>query len=625
MWPPSIESGKSLLYAADSAARVALEPYVRDGDTVVELDTHTMYMWNSISSTWSIINSSTVTVGDLTTTSPLHETGGFEAVLGTGVNITVDDASTSQKGVVELSNSYIGTSQVLATTEKALSDGLATKQATGNYITALTSDISASGPGSSAATIQPNVVGNSKLAQAPANTLKGNNTGSTANESDLTVSQVQTMLSIPATPVSISNGGTGQTTQAAAITALTGSQTPGYVLRSDGVNSYLAAIQATDVPILNQNTTGTASNITATSNSTLTTLSSLSLPGSQVSGNISGNSANVTGTVAIANGGTGQTTQQLALDALAGSVTSAQYLRGTGTHVQMSSIQASDVPILNQSTTGTASNVTGIVAIVNGGTGQTTASAAFNALSPNSTKGDITVYDTTTNSRLAVGSNGQVLKSDSTQTLGVKWDNITTTRSQSFLTSGTTYTTPSNITTATYFKFTLIGGGGGGGGSSSTTCSAGGGGGGGLILWTTGLSPSTGYTIAIGSGGTAGAATPTAGGNGGDTTLTISATTYTASGGVGGPTSSVAGGAGGAATNGTINISGRNGGGGSGAATSPGGMGGDSPWGWGHGGANNIGNAVGLAGSGYGAGGGGGRNAAGAAGTSGCILVEWVN
>ena len=61
-------------------------------------------------------------------------------------------------------------------------------------------------------------------------------------------------------------------------------------------------------PTFNQNTTGTAANITATSNSTLTTLSALSLPGSQVTGNISGNAANVTGTVAVGNGGTGLTT-----------------------------------------------------------------------------------------------------------------------------------------------------------------------------------------------------------------------------------------------------------------------------------------------------------------------------
>jgi hypothetical protein len=37
-------------------------------------------------------------------------------------------------------------------------------------------------------------------------------------------------------------------------------------------------------------------------------------------------------------------------------------------------------PTLNQNTTGTAANVTGTVAIANGGTGQTTASAALTAL-----------------------------------------------------------------------------------------------------------------------------------------------------------------------------------------------------------------------------------------------------
>jgi len=106
----------------------------------------------------------------------------------------------------------------------------------------------------------------------------------------------------------ILNGGTGQTTAAAAITALSGTQTSGYYLRSDGTNTALAAIVAGDVPTLNQNTTGTAANITAASNATLTTLSALSLAGSQVTGNITGNAGNVTGTVAIANGGTGLTT-----------------------------------------------------------------------------------------------------------------------------------------------------------------------------------------------------------------------------------------------------------------------------------------------------------------------------
>jgi hypothetical protein len=70
--------------------------------------------------------------------------------------------------------------------------------------------------------------------------------------------------------------------------------------------------------------------------------------------NTTGTAANVTGTVAIANGGTGATTRQNAMDALAGAVTSGQYLRGNGTDVVMSAIQAADVPTLNQNTTGTA-------------------------------------------------------------------------------------------------------------------------------------------------------------------------------------------------------------------------------------------------------------------------------
>ena len=85
---------------------------------------------------------------------------------------------------------------------------------------------------------------------------------------------------------------------------------------------------------------------------------------------------NVTGVVAFANGGTGATTRQDAMDALAGAVTSGQYLRGNGTDVVMSAIQAGDVPTLNQNTTGTAANVTGTVAIANGGTGASTAPVA---------------------------------------------------------------------------------------------------------------------------------------------------------------------------------------------------------------------------------------------------------
>lgn len=64
------------------------------------------------------------------------------------------------------------------------------------------------------------------------------------------------------------------------------------------------------------------------------------------------------GTLAIANGGTGATTRQNAMDALAGAVTSGSYLRGNGADVVMSTIQAADVPTLNQNTTGSAATLT---------------------------------------------------------------------------------------------------------------------------------------------------------------------------------------------------------------------------------------------------------------------------
>jgi hypothetical protein len=81
--------------------------------------------------------------------------------------------------------------------------------------------------------------------------------------------------------------------------------------------------------------------------------------------------ANLTGTLAIANGGTGQTTQQTAINALAGATTSAQFLRGNGTNVVMSAIQVADVPTLNQNTTGTAAGLSATLAVASGGTGLT--------------------------------------------------------------------------------------------------------------------------------------------------------------------------------------------------------------------------------------------------------------
>jgi hypothetical protein len=63
-------------------------------------------------------------------------------------------------------------------------------------ISALTGDVTASGSGSVTATIANNSVTNAKAAQMATRTIKGNNTGSTANAIDLTVTQASDLLGI---------------------------------------------------------------------------------------------------------------------------------------------------------------------------------------------------------------------------------------------------------------------------------------------------------------------------------------------------------------------------------------------------------------------------------------------
>jgi hypothetical protein len=72
-------------------------------------------------------------------------------------------------------------------------------------------------------------------------------------------------------------------------------------------------------------------------------------------------------------------------------------------------------PTFNQNTTGTAAGLSATLAIASGGTGQTTASAAFNALSPITTTGDLIIGNGTNSAtRLAIGANNTVLTSNGT-------------------------------------------------------------------------------------------------------------------------------------------------------------------------------------------------------------------
>ena len=151
-----------------------------------------------------------ITTGDVTTSGATATIANSAVTLGKMANMATSSLiyrKTAGSGAPEVNT--------LATLKTDL--GL-TGTNSGDQTITLTGDVTGSGTGSFATTIANNVVSNTELSQMPANTIKGNNTASTANAADLTVAQLKAMLGMYTAVVGTDVSNT--TTTAAKITDL---------------------------------------------------------------------------------------------------------------------------------------------------------------------------------------------------------------------------------------------------------------------------------------------------------------------------------------------------------------------------------------------------------------------
>jgi hypothetical protein len=138
-------------------------------------------------------------------------------------------------------------------------------------------------------------------------------------------------------------GSVTSVTGTAPITVATGTTTP--------------SISLGTVPVANGGTGATTLTGYLSGNGTGAVTASATIPGTSITGNIAGSAANVTGTVTVANGGTGATT-----------FPSGSYLAGNGTS-QLSSSTTIPGTSITGNIAGSSANVTGVAAAANGGTG----------------------------------------------------------------------------------------------------------------------------------------------------------------------------------------------------------------------------------------------------------------
>jgi hypothetical protein len=207
----------------------------------------------------------------------------------------------------------------------------------------------------------------------------------------------------------INKGGTGATTAGGALTnlgAYSDTNPAGYTSNTGTVTN-VSASGGANISVATGSTTPVISQVAATTtqNGYMTSAQATKLDGiaagaSVTSVGVDGGTTGLTttggpitssgtitlaGTLSVANGGTSSTSASSAISFLAGATTNGQYLRGNGTVVQMSAIQAIDLPQIALG----GSAVTGTLGVINGGTGQSNVFTNGDLLIGNGTGGTL--------------------------------------------------------------------------------------------------------------------------------------------------------------------------------------------------------------------------------------------
>lgn len=314
---------------------------------------------------------------------------------------------------------------------------------TGDQVITLSGVVSGTGTTSISTNIANNLITSAMLRQGAGLSVIGVTGSSTANEADI-VGTANQVLRVNSAGSSLAFG---------------------------AVNLASSAAVTGNLPVTNLNSgTGASSTTAWFGDATWKTVGSGTITSVGVTGangiGVSGSPITSSGTIALSLGAITPSS------VLASGTVGGSNLSGTNTGDQMTSGTSNRVTVTNGTTNPTidiastyvgqasittlGAITTGVwnasaIAVNKGGTGATTANAGLNALlpsqtgnsgqvlgtdgtntswvsaggTPTTTKGDLIVRSSTIDSRLSVGTDGQVLLADSAQTLGVKWSTVT--------------------------------------------------------------------------------------------------------------------------------------------------------------------------------------------------------